>query len=48
MFNDKAGEAMDFYASVFKNAKILSKMPGPQWYCNGRHDRDRWPTDHDF
>ena len=29
MFNDQAGEAMDFYVSVFKDAKVLSKMPGP-------------------
>ena len=35
MFNDKAGEAMDFYASVFKNAKILSKMPGPNGTAMG-------------
>jgi len=29
MFNDKAGEAMEFYESVFKNSKILSRIPGP-------------------
>ena len=29
MFKDRAGEAMDFYTSVFKNAKILGTMPGP-------------------
>ncbi|MEP7214285.1 MAG: VOC family protein [Acidobacteriota bacterium] len=29
MFSDGAGEAMDFYTSVFKNSKILSTMPGP-------------------
>ena len=29
MFNDGAGEAMEFYCSVFKNSKILSSMPGP-------------------
>jgi predicted 3-demethylubiquinone-9 3-methyltransferase (glyoxalase superfamily) len=29
MFNDKAGEAMDFYASVFTNSRIISTMPGP-------------------
>ena len=29
MFNDQAGEAMSFYVSVFKDAKIVSTMPGP-------------------
>lgn len=29
MYESGAGEAMDFYASVFKNSKIISKMPGP-------------------
>jgi len=29
MFNDKAGEAMEFYTSVFKDGKITSSMPGP-------------------
>ena len=29
MFNDRAGEAIDFYTSVFKNSKVLSTMPGP-------------------
>ncbi len=29
MFNDQAGEAMEFYTSVFKGAKIISTMPGP-------------------
>ena len=29
MFNDQAGEAMEFYTSVFPNSKILSTMPGP-------------------
>ncbi|MEP7076649.1 MAG: VOC family protein [Acidobacteriota bacterium] len=29
MFNDKAGEAMEFYTSIFKDSKIISKMPGP-------------------
>ena len=29
MFNDKAEEAMNFYASIFKNSKIVSTMPGP-------------------
>ena len=28
-FNDNAVEASDLYASVFKNAKIVSTMPGP-------------------
>lgn len=29
MFNDQAEAAMNFYVSVFANAKILSTMPGP-------------------
>ncbi len=29
MFESGAGEAMDFYASVFKNSKIISKIKGP-------------------
>ena len=29
MFNDQADEAMNFYVSVFKDAKIVSTMPGP-------------------
>jgi predicted 3-demethylubiquinone-9 3-methyltransferase (glyoxalase superfamily) len=29
MFSDRAGEAMNFYTSVFKNSKIVSSMPGP-------------------
>ena len=29
MFNDKAAEAMEFYASVFNNSRIVSTMPGP-------------------
>ncbi len=29
MFDDQAGEAMEFYTSVFKDAKIISTMPGP-------------------
>ena len=29
MFNDQAEEAMNFYISTFKNAKIVSTMPGP-------------------
>ncbi|MCB0063805.1 MAG: VOC family protein [Caldilineaceae bacterium] len=28
-FDDKAEEAMNFYVSIFKNAKIVSTMPGP-------------------
>jgi predicted 3-demethylubiquinone-9 3-methyltransferase (glyoxalase superfamily) len=28
MFQDGAEEAMNFYVSIFKNAKILSTMPG--------------------
>lgn len=29
MFNDQAEAAMNFYVSMFKDAKILSTMPGP-------------------
>jgi predicted 3-demethylubiquinone-9 3-methyltransferase (glyoxalase superfamily) len=29
MFNEGAGEAMEFYASIFKHARVLSTMPGP-------------------
>ena len=29
MFNDRAGEAMEFYTSIFKDSKIVSTMPGP-------------------
>jgi predicted 3-demethylubiquinone-9 3-methyltransferase (glyoxalase superfamily) len=29
MFNDQAGEAMEFYTSIFKDSRIVSKMPGP-------------------
>lgn len=29
MFESGAGEAMDFYASIFKNSKIISKITGP-------------------
>ncbi len=29
MFNERAGEAMDFYVSIFNDARIVSKMPGP-------------------
>jgi predicted 3-demethylubiquinone-9 3-methyltransferase (glyoxalase superfamily) len=29
MFNDGAGEAMEFYASIFKDARVVSLMPGP-------------------
>ena len=28
-FNDNAEEAINFYTSIFKNSKLLSKMPGP-------------------
>ena len=28
-FNHEAGEAMDFYCSVFKNSKIINTMKGP-------------------
>lgn len=28
-FDDQAEEAVDFYVSIFKNAKIMSKSPGP-------------------
>jgi predicted 3-demethylubiquinone-9 3-methyltransferase (glyoxalase superfamily) len=28
-FNDNAEEAMDFYVSIFKNAKVLTATPGP-------------------
>ena len=29
MFNDQAEEAMNFYVSIFKDARIVSTMPGP-------------------
>ena len=29
MFNDQAGEAMEFYTSIFPNSRIVSRMPGP-------------------
>ncbi|MEO6051548.1 MAG: VOC family protein [Pyrinomonadaceae bacterium] len=29
MFNDQAGDAMEFYTSIFKDSKIVSTMPGP-------------------
>ncbi|NOT47283.1 MAG: VOC family protein [Acidobacteria bacterium] len=29
MFNNQAGEAMEFYASIFPNSKIVSTMPAP-------------------
>ena len=29
MFNDKCGEAMEFYTSVIPNSRIVSTMPGP-------------------
>lgn len=28
-FDNNAGEAMNFYTSVFKNSKVVSSMPGP-------------------
>lgn len=28
-FNDQAEEAVNFYVSIFKNSKIVSKSPGP-------------------
>lgn len=28
-FNNQAEEAANFYVSIFKNSKVLSKMPGP-------------------
>lgn len=35
MFEDKAVEAMEFYVSVFENAKIISTMPGPNGKAMG-------------
>jgi len=29
MFKEGAGEAMDFYTTVFKNSRIINRMPGP-------------------
>ncbi len=29
MFDDKAIEAMEFYVSIFRNSRLVSKMPGP-------------------
>jgi predicted 3-demethylubiquinone-9 3-methyltransferase (glyoxalase superfamily) len=29
MFESGAGEAMEFYTSIFKNGKIVNTMPGP-------------------
>ena len=29
MFDDQAGEAMEFYTSIFDDSKIVSTMPGP-------------------
>lgn len=29
MFNDRAGEAIDFYVSIFNDARVISSMPGP-------------------
>ncbi len=30
MFNDQAGDAMNFYTSVFENARIITTFPGPE------------------
>ena len=35
MFNDQAGEAMEFYISIFKDAKVVSTMPGPDGKAMG-------------
>jgi predicted 3-demethylubiquinone-9 3-methyltransferase (glyoxalase superfamily) len=29
MFNEGAGEAMEYYTSIFKNSRIVSTIPGP-------------------
>lgn len=29
MYNDQAGEAMEFYTSIFPNLRVVSTMPGP-------------------
>ena len=34
MFDDKSGEAMNFYVSVFKNAKIIRQGRGPDGRVN--------------
>lgn len=35
MFESGAGEAMDFYVSIFKNSKIISTTPGPDGKAMG-------------
>jgi len=35
MFNDQAIEAMNFYVSLFKDAKIVTTMPGPNGNAMG-------------
>jgi predicted 3-demethylubiquinone-9 3-methyltransferase (glyoxalase superfamily) len=35
MFNDQAGEAMEFYTSIFPDSNIVSKMPGPDGHVAG-------------
>ena len=35
MYNDRAGEAMEFYTSIFKDSKIVSTMPGPDGKAMG-------------
>lgn len=35
MFNEGAGEAMEFYTSIFKDSKIVSTMPGPDGTAMG-------------
>lgn len=35
MFNDQAGEAMEFYTSIFPNSTIVSSMPGPDGQVMG-------------
>ena len=35
MFNDSAGEAMEFYTSIFKDSNIVSTMPGPDGQVMG-------------
>lgn len=34
-FNDNAGEALEFYASIFKGSKIVSPMTGPDGKLTG-------------
>ena len=35
MFNNQAGDAMEFYTSVFPDSKIVSIMPGPDGKAMG-------------